>query len=242
MRPFILTTTRDRPWQMALCAKYVGRQSCRGRVEWMVVDDGDEQSNAHQLGAEEVVVRPSSDLKQSLPENLLAGLDRLERLKADAVVIMEDDDWYSADYAAFMLDRLQEYDLAGIEGGRYYDMRSRRYMSSPSHMRQGDHWCSLCRTAFTSKMFPALRSICEQATKTRNFGIDMLLWQTDMSAKGFDEPDKCVSIKGGPGRGHIGSGGARYQLHDLSDGGVLSSWTGEEDARPYLTYDWEKKL
>jgi hypothetical protein len=241
VRPFILTLTRDRPFQFKLCAGYVARQSARGRVEWMVVDDGAEAADASRLGADEVVVRPPSDLRQTLPENMLAGLDRLEKLGADAVVIMEDDDWYAAGYVEFMLDRLQEYDLAGLDGGRYYNFRTRRYMSMPLHIRAGDHWCSLCRTAFTQKAFDPLREICGQATKTRAFGIDILLWQADLSKKGFDSHDElCVSMKGGPGRAHAGSGGERYPLHDLSDGGVLKSWIGEPDAIPYLTFDFDK--
>ncbi|NOX54094.1 MAG: glycosyltransferase family 2 protein [Planctomycetes bacterium] len=56
--------------------------------------------------------------------NLLAAL---QRVRHDKVVFVEDDDWYAPEYLAQMVRWLDQTDLVGETGARYYHLPTRRH-------------------------------------------------------------------------------------------------------------------
>src|ERR1017187_2413419 len=92
----IITETGARPEAIALCLKYVQRQSYTGPLQWIVVDDGVTATEAPSLLREGWLVtylRPESQPGQNtLARNLLMALPEVLYEK---VLVFEDDDWYS---------------------------------------------------------------------------------------------------------------------------------------------------
>lgn len=123
------------------------RQTYRGSVQWLVVDDGKEPIKCT-LGQEYIRREPQdSDPAHTLPLNLSIALPRI---KADRVIFIEDDDWYSPKYLATTMARLDEFDPGLMALGYneiYYYWVDRRYQRK----QWGRAFSSLSSTALWQK-------------------------------------------------------------------------------------------
>lgn len=223
----LLTATGARPEAFALCERWMGAQTYEGPVTWIVVDDGPTPLPVTKSpkGWTQIVVRPApfwQPGQNTQARNLLKGLDAID--VRQALVIIEDDDYYAPGWLDTCVRELAHAELVGEDRARYYNLSLRRgrQLSNTRHS-------SLCSTALRGGAIDTLRKACELRPKF----IDLELWNRHRSRRLF-QGHRVVGIKGLPGRGGIGMG----HRDDFSgeydpDGSLLRSWVGE-DARHYL--------
>lgn len=223
----LLTATGCRQKAWALCERWMARQTYAGPVRWVIVDDGEEAQpiTFKRDGWTLEVIRPKpfwSAGQNTQARNLLAGLEVID--SAERLVVIEDDDWYAADWLAHVDTRLTADMLIGEKRARYYSLSKRvgRELGNQFHS-------SLCSTAMTGKAIDAFRKVCKEANKF----IDMQLWRSHQPRLLFDG-HRVVGIKGLPGRGGIGVGHTKeFQGTADSSGRILREWVGD-DAAAYL--------
>lgn len=174
----LVTPTRDRPQAFALCVRWMSRQTFRGTVQWIVVDDGDAPVDEPLLkdGAAwpifgwkiDYVRREPSQAVSTLQDNMLAALARVD---APKLLVIEDDEHYAPIYVEEMVWRLGRADMLGESNARYYNVRERRWgiMSNSKH-------ASLCRTGLTQALYGALEKAARDAKQEGDPFIDLRLW------------------------------------------------------------------
>lgn len=223
----LLTATGARPEAWAICERLMLRQDYSGPVHWIIVDDGPvaQPQPTAQDHWDVSVLRPHPRWEpgqNTQARNLLAGL---RIVSADArLVIIEDDDHYSADWLRTVAAALDRAELVGEYRARYYNIPQRRarQLSNTQH-------ASLCSTAMRGAAIETFRWACQQHSKF----IDLELWRKHRSRYLFGGGRVC-GIKGLPGRGGIGMGHSKdfSGTHD-HDGRILRKWIGD-DADLYL--------
>lgn len=223
----VLTTTGCRPLAFAICARWMARQTYAGPVRWIVVDDGEEPTNIPELpeGWTVDVVRPEpfwqpGDLTQ--PRNLVAGLRVAETLDAP-VVIVEDDDYYPADYLEVMARRLLAHELVGSGPQRWCNVRLQTWGEYSAS------WPWTSGMAFRPSVIPHMIAIAS----TRAAYIDRDGWKLWTGDKAYFADGRLVGIKGLPGRpGYMPCHHRRQGNNDL---GLrrLRRWIGN-DVEVYL--------
>jgi hypothetical protein len=173
----LVTPTRDRAEAFALCVHWMSRQTYRqrGPVQWVVVDDGDRPveeallERARSWGwTVDYIRRPVTENICTLQDNLIAAL---EVVRGDALLIIEDDEFYSPIYIEEMLWRLEGVNLVGEGNARYYNIRDRRW-DIYSNMA---HAC-LCRTGLKRVLYPLLREAARASKASQNTHVDIQLW------------------------------------------------------------------
>ena len=192
----VLTPTGARPEAFARCVEMMQAQTLRGRVRWVIVDDGPEAMPTPKINDWQIVhIRPTplwEPGQNTQARNILEGLG----FCSDRVAIVEDDD----QYAGWWLERvsfwLDQDDLVGEAPSIY------RHLNGNEKTMTNTNHASLCATAFKGGVVrSALIDICKQHDKM----IDVKLWR---ACKGKLYPQKggVVGIKGYPGRPGIGVG------------------------------------
>src|SRR6478735_1120666 len=109
MKVTLLTTTCDRPEAFKLCELWISRQTVKP-VQWLVLDDGEKpvtttQGQEHHHWPD---MRGHGSMVKKIKFALQAGL-----IIGDAVIFIEDDDWYAPDWIQWCVQQLQHYDLVG---------------------------------------------------------------------------------------------------------------------------------
>lgn len=173
----LVTPTRDRPEAFALCAHWLSRQTFRGSLQWIVVDDGDAPVDHAHVAAgvdragwsADYVRRPPAPVHNTLPQNLLAGLEKVD---SDLLLVFEDDEYYSPLYVEEMVWRLRTTDITGECKARYYNVQQRRY----DHLLLNNKHASLCRTGLKRTCYGGLRQATEDALAVSDPFVDMRLW------------------------------------------------------------------
>lgn len=206
----LITCTGGRPESLARCASYVGRFENPHRLpaQWIVVDDGEGVSVPFPATATEGTmsvryVKPGHVWTPGANTLALNLLEALPYAAHDAVLFIEDDDWYHADYMARCVDRLAHADIVGLTPSRYYHAPSSRWrvMQTRAH-------ASLCQTAIRREHLPMLRNVCTRlpGEPYADF-IDVRLWGAMAHlTTSYALFDHVVGIKGMPGRPGIGVG------------------------------------
>lgn len=200
----------------------MAKQDFAGPVRWLIVDDGPEAQpiTFERPGWTLQVLRPEpywQPGQNTQARNLLAGLAELGA--DDRVVIIEDDDWYAADWLTTVDRELQHAELVGEHRARYYNVMLKR-----GRQLQNVHHASLCCTALRDGALDTLRQVCRASPKF----IDMQLWKQHRSRRLFGG-HRVVGIKGLPGRGGIGMGHQNTFRgeHDPA-GALLHAWVGAD--------------
>ena len=138
---YVITPTGDRPDGFAMCVDYVNRQTKKPDM-WLIVDDGRTDAVASQLSRIEVphkVIRlPPIDGENTLLRNLGAALAEVP--DSACVCVVEDDDWYPANYLATVYPLLQENDFVSIRECHYYHVPTRQYRLMHGTPTNGDGW------------------------------------------------------------------------------------------------------
>jgi len=227
----LITPTGDRPESFRRCERMIGRQRYTGPVQWIVIDDGREPTKTT---AGQLYLRERPRRGHTLCRNLRAALPHI---RGEKILVVEDDDWYSADYLSTMAGRLERADLVGETGAKYYYVRSGMWR----HNHQSETHASLCRTGFTRAVLPTLARVIQGRTHP---SVDLRLWRRWTGSRfTWTDPDGvcalCVGIKqlpGRPSRGHRPTRAAR----DDPGGVILERWTGAEAAE-YAGFLEEKR-
>jgi hypothetical protein len=195
----LLTTTGARPEAFKLCQQWMSRQTYSGPVHWIIVDDGEvpQEISIKKDNWTIEVIRPTPYWKvgdNTQARNLTVGLEVIS--DKDRLVIIEDDDWYAADWLTTVDEYLDKADLVGESNALYYNIKTLRY----AYMQNFAH-ASLCATGLKGKALTALK----EAVKEKNKFIDLDLWKQELKKYLFTG-DRVIGIKGLPGRQGIGSG------------------------------------
>ncbi len=220
----LITPTRDAPQAFALCERWMEQQPFGGRIQWLVVDDGDEPTQCTQ--GQTHIRRPpaADDPDHTLARNLLAAIPHVA---ADKVLIIEHDDYYPPNYVGEMVELLDRADLVGTANDRYYNARDRRFKS----MRNSEH-SSLFSTGMRRPTLDHLAKTCESSDDY----IDTRLWKTWTGSKLLidrDAPEspQAVGIKCLPGRKSLATLNGRWS----AEGSVAA---GEPDHAGEILQRW----
>ena len=203
----LITPTGSRYDQIMLCAHYMKRQTYEGKVLWLIVDDGvkrttDSITTEFKCNWEIVKLyltpswRPGQNTQA---RNLYTATEHL-RLNyseddIEGIFIIEDDDYYKANYLEEMMKRFGDYDIIGEKNTVYYNVKWRNYYRHPNTTH-----ASLFQTAFSIKAL----SLFEQSLGVKF--IDCLFWEKGVNKHLFNAGDLAVGMKGIPGRAGIGMG------------------------------------
>lgn len=209
----VLTPTGGRPEGLALLEGFLNRQTFRD-FEWIVVDDADPTYQPQ--GPHVCYYRPPPRPGENTQARNMAVA--LELACCDRVAIMEDDDWYHPEYLARINAWLDDADLVGESGSRYYNVRTRTY-----RLNGNNKHASLCSTACKGAARERLREIVTTSPKF----IDIELWRSDLRKRLYPFEGLSIGMKGLPGRGGIGIGHQRMKDTD-PDGRVLRGWIGAD--------------
>jgi len=219
----VITATGDRPLTLAMCRWWIMHQSLLPG-QWIIVDDGREPVPPDVWFAADYVYRqpeaPASG--QTLTKNLLLALQRVRYPK---VVVMEDDDWYHADYLRVMDAALDLYSLVGQGEAVYYHYPSAMWYRHPN-LRHA----SLSQTAFTTEAAAVLTEVCAQADTPY---VDMALWKHLPNKRRVlpGSPPLSIGMKGLPGRHGLGFGHAPdHKFLPDPDGRLLRGFIGDDYA------------
>lgn len=220
----LLTATGARPEAWELCIKWMQRQTYRGPVKWVIVDDGPVAQRIPRLPRwqiEVVRVEPHWQPGQNTQaRNMRAALERIT--DDEPLLIIEDDEHYAPGYLKRMAEVLKTHEMAGQGLCRKYNLKTRRAMEM-IHPTQA----SLCATGMRGNATRRLRMLCQKAPKL----IDVQIWR-DLTGHLF-EGEYVTGIKCMPGRGGIDSG-HQPNFGNISDedGSLLRKWIGN-DAKEY---------
>jgi len=209
----LITPTADRPKAFALCEKWMGRQTFKD-VQWIVVDGGESAVNCT-MGQEYIRNPFSGSSIQNFTSNLREGV---KRARADKILIIEDDDWYSPNYVEVMVEAL-DTDLVGQIPPRYYNIRTRKYRVFNVNR------ASLCCTGFRSTLIPAFLRILDLGTCY----VDIHLWRSTESKKVIRRNDS-VGIKGLPGKAGLAPAHLNFRGTPDKNYKVLRQWIGADAA------------
>lgn len=196
-----ITCAVHRPEAFTLCEKYVERQTVKPS-QWLVLDD-DEIPTVCTMGQEyhywpECRGRGSlaRKIKRALTEKLITG---------DAIVFIENDDWYAPDFIQWCIAGLRNFSIYGEGRALYYNVKH-RYWFEHQNLRHA----SLCATAIRGDFFPLLLTQCMSSDEPY---VDELLWRRCTTQNRVADPyahpsrfRRSVGIKGMPGKSGYGGG------------------------------------
>lgn len=196
----VITLTGDRLVAFDRCVQYMERQTYTGRIQWIVVDDGEAPVYRCPGWARYIRLRPQRDKRRSFCINLRAALDSLE---TDRVLFFEDDDWYSPGYLDKQVSFLSQHEVVGEGLACYYNLPGKCYRQN-----QNTKHASLCSTSLQGPAaLDFLRKIIHGKETTF---VDTHLWDKARKFKLrryiYTDERLCVGMKGLPGRKGIGSG------------------------------------
>jgi hypothetical protein len=181
--------------------------------QWFVLDDDDPKSKC--LMGQEYIHCPQLSGKMSLL-NKVNFITTSGRITGDAIVFIENDDWYSPKWLQFCSDQLEQYDMIGEGRAIYYNVRYRYWFEYPN---MGNS--SLCSTAVRTTLLGKVADLCGSKTNQDPF-LDQRIWLDGggiQCNKRVFEPvggRLVIGIKGMPGRAgyNVGHGwqadGAAY--------------------------------
>ena len=231
----IITPTGERPEAFALCRRQMKRQTFKGPVYWIIVDDGKAPLDVDfkKQGWTIKTIRPEpfwnpGDNTQA--RNLIAGLDEAER-HANAtgrplrLTVWEDDDWYHPDWLEKISIELPKAELVGEGLAHYFNVSSRRH----NPLRNYKH-ASLRCSAMRDGAIDRFREILG----TFSMYYDFKLWKAHENKRVFHS-NLTIGIKGMPGRPGIAVGHDPQKGRHDPEMKKLREWIGA-DADWYIDF------
>lgn len=231
----LLTCTGYRPEALALCEKYVLRQTYRP-LEWIIVNDEtpivdtdpfkssvpanyDPMTDVSPLQETKLLSQRVANgvtiktFRGPMPWKLGVNTQRtnmIEAMKhiskdAAAIAVIEDDDYYRPDYIEMQMYFLRKFDVVGQCKSYYYNIKERCYKVWPNW----DH-TSLCETVIRRSKLECLN----RAVNSGQLFFDMAMYDIFRNEKHshflYGNIGIEIGIKGLPGKTGIGGG-----HHDL---------------------------
>lgn len=165
----LITPTGARPESWALCIKWMQRQTYRGPVKWVIVDDGPEAQTVPEIPNWDIQVirrRPYwKEGQNTQHRNILLALHQIDR--NHPLLVIEDDEHYRPEYLAEMAEGLKRYPIVGQLKAYKYNVRLMRHKTQ-SHPFAS----SLCATGMQGHAIDVFRQITEKKPKL----VDLPLW------------------------------------------------------------------
>jgi hypothetical protein len=234
----LITPTADRQAALRMCQRWMQRQTFDGRVQWLIVDDGEHHSRPTLVrdGWTVTHVRKpraaNNNVSLSFRGNLATGL---MRASSDRICIIEDDDHYKPSYLQWVSDSFDAgYELIGEARARYYDLRRGRWrrMANRRH-------ASLCQTSFgRSAVVPWLAGPSGQLRTSKRTTVDIRLWRKfrrQLKTRLLRDSLHVTGMKCLPGRtGITHESSLRIERTQPDrDYAVLRNWVGSDDTAAY---------
>lgn len=226
----LITPTGGRPKQFDLCQKWMFNQTYKGKVLWIIVDDclpvTTEIKYAFPDNWACVKKYPSPIWKRgdnTQGRNLKVGIDIVKTFPKEhieAIFIIEDDDYYSAEYLEKMVEKLKGFTVAGETTTIYYHTRLKKYLVS-----KNNEFTSLFQTAFTPEVIPEFEKCYGEKY------IDIKFFRQIENKNLFLQENLAIGMKGLPGRTGIGMGHREYghsYKHDDKDLVMLKELLGND--------------
>lgn len=216
----VVTATGGRSQAFALLVRWVARQTYRGSIQWLVVDDVSPATPCPP-GVQVIYPAPLWEPGQNTQaRNLLAALPHVRH---DRIAIVEDDDWIAPTYLETLAARLEQAPLVGEQRARYYHVGTREY-----HVHSNLKHSSLGQAGFRRELLPLFSDVLKSGTKF----LDIELFRRHRGAI-FPPSGLHCGMKGMPGRPGIGTGHQPSRGWDNDrDLVTLGLWLGE-DAEQY---------
>lgn len=229
----VITCTGFRKEAFKLCHSYMKRQTYKGPLQWIVINDEFSQVEL------DTVKHKYKDFElYAGPRRWEPGFNShrgnmefaLSKIKGDYICFAEDDDYYTPTYLEHMVKLLDFADIAGEANAKYYNVQ----VPGWKEMHNYRH-ASLAQTGITSKLLPILKL----AVDSGELYFDIKLWEQAHLNRAksiiFNEQNLCIGMKGLPGRVGIGAG-HRTKDFFIDPGLVkLRAWVGD-DTENYLPY------
>lgn len=226
----LITCTGMRPQAFALCEKMIARQTYKGKLQWIVVDDGTEPVKFTHGAIE--YHRGPRPWEPHLNTHRFNMEEAIKHIKGDYTFIIEDDDYYSPRYIEAYLGALKAVPMVGEGNARYYHVQIPGYkqLTNPNH-------AALSQTAFqTKEILPVLK----RAVDSGEMYFDMVMW-AEARVKGyprclFSNSGLSFGMKGLPGRPGL-TPSHREKKDYMYDSGhaTLKRWLGA-DASRYISF------
>jgi len=168
----VITPTGDRPEQFELCKKIMRKQTLQPD-QWLVVDDG---HTPLEPCPEFTYLRAKWDVPAgicTLKRNLLRAIPNVSGAK---VVIIEDDDWYPANYLEMVSNALDSCEVYGNHHRRYINLSQRSCRTFSQ--KQYSIWSG---TGFRKELLPELYNVCSKDLNSH--AVDTNFYEKLMSSK-----------------------------------------------------------
>ncbi len=158
------TAHMHRPEAWELCEKYLGRQT-RAPDQWLCLDSSPEP----------IVPTLPCDYHHvpelvSMPAKVLYAIEN-KLIKGDAVIWLENDDWYKDTFVEWCETKLQKYQLVGEGRSVFFNCRNRWFTRC-----ENKHHASLCQTAMHRDLLEESENIIRSYD---NPFWDTRLWSLD---------------------------------------------------------------
>jgi hypothetical protein len=238
----LITPTGARQAQFNLCAHFMQRQTYKGEVTWIIVDDCNplttdivSEGFKDNWTIIKVYPKPIWQGQNTQTRNLSAGIDAALQYCKDIeyIFMIEDDDYYKAQYLERMMARFGNFKVLGEMNTVYYNVIFRKYFIN----RNTSH-VSLFQLAFRPEMIPLFKTCYNE--RFIDFKFFEKLHAQGFVGRGevglFNESNLAIGMKGMPGRMGIGAGHGNL-MNMLPDHAMsyLISQIGE-DAHLYEQY------
>lgn len=237
----LITCTGARPEAFKLCAGYVARQTYKGPIQWIVVDDFNiKATQIPPLPAHVKLefVKAKTQWREGYNTQRSNMNEALAVTKGSLIAVIEDDDWYSPEYLEANLAYLGAAKVVGETKNRYYNVKVPGYtvMGNTVHS-------SLASTVFRRELLPVM----DKAVNSGDFYFDIIFWRmvTDLNtARVFhNDTGLYIGIKGLPGKPGL-TGSHRDSKNFMFDPecAKLKAWMGEADAAKYRMFIKQKEV
>lgn len=219
----LITATGGRPEAFKLCESYMRKQTYKGPIQWIVVDD--------------CTPRISCTMKQEYyrgPKEWAEGINTqrlnldaaLTKVKGDYVFIIEDDDYYAPEYLETYTHFLKSVAAVGEAKSKYFNVKVPGHKIMPNLKH-----ASLAQTAFRKELLP----LFNKAVNSGELYIDIKFWkllsEQEIPFALLTNKNLCIGIKGLPGRGGISPGHTSRDFMYDPDFKVLKSWIGNSSTQ-----------
>lgn len=235
----LITPTCDRPHGIRLCQKWLKSQTYDGSVRWIVADGGRQSAtiDLNRIGwtVHHLKTVAVEDKIQNFLTNVLAAMS-LDVDYGERIFVVEDDDFYCANYLERSLQLATNNDLSGWTRNIYYHLPSRHFRP----IRNTAH-ASFCHTSFSPRLLPWLRQAIRSLQSRNRFQIDLHMWRYAPGIPRLSDinPPLSIGIKGlgttGIGVGHRPNSALTHWHPDLA-GDRLLGWVGRDAWNEYLPF------
>ena len=236
MKLSIITCTGDRGQCLKWCSDMMNAQTYQGEVEWLIIDDGAEITinnidKPNGWVVDHYKLPPQDTPEMSICTNLLKGV---RAATGDAIVFIEDDDWFDPRYLAHIVPKLERYAMVGQRFTPWYNVRDKCYKMA------ANLGSFLAFTSFRIMMREDFIAAIKECIRHESHKVDCTFWEATEHVERLSYYDGmyAVGIKGLHGRpgaseSHKKNGGALTWVRPDPTGRVLGQLVGSEWANRY---------